>query len=104
MFVHVDRISVGFGDLPPCAVSAQDFDVSAWAWVQAKVNRPALFCRVSGRSSRKERKRLWAWLTRCVYFPLAGLVDMSDECKNRFYLHKIISVCYFGTGSVCGRG
>ena len=32
--IHVDRISVGFGGVPPRAVSAPDLDVGAWAWVQ----------------------------------------------------------------------
>ena len=68
----MDRISVGFGGAPPWAVSAPGLDVGAWAWVQTRVNRPALSRRAGGRSSRQERKPLWAGLTRCVYFLLRG--------------------------------
>ena len=78
---------MAFRGAPPWAVSAPDLDVGAWAWVQTRVNRPALSCRAGGRSSRQERKRLWAWLTRCVYPSLAGYLDVS-ECKDRFYLNK----------------
>ena len=56
----MDRIGVGFGGAPPWAVSAPDLDVGAWAWVQIKVNRPALSHRTGVRSSRQDRKRLWA--------------------------------------------
>ena len=83
----MDRISVGVGGAPPWAVSAPGLVVGAWAWVQTRVNRPALSSRAGGRSSRQERKRLWAWLTRCVYFSLAGYLDVSER-KERFYLNK----------------
>ena len=51
------------------------------------VNRLALSRRAGDRSSRQERKLLWAWLTRCVFFSLAGQLDVF-ECKHRFYLIK----------------
>ena len=78
---------MGFGGAPPWAVSAPDHDVVAWAWVQTRGNRPALSRRAGGRSSRQERKRLWAWLTRCVYFSFAGGPYVS-ECKDRLYSNK----------------
>ena len=68
----MDQIGVGSGGAPPLAVSAPDLDVGAWAWVQTRVNLPAFCRRAGGRSSRQERKRLWAWLTWCVYFSLEG--------------------------------
>ena len=78
---------MGFGGAPPWAVSVPDLDVGAWAWVKTRVNRPALSRRAGGRLSRQERKRLWAWLTRCVYFSLAGQLDLSER-KDRFHLNK----------------
>ena len=78
---------MGFGGAPPWAVPAPDLDVGAWAWVQTRVNRPALSRHAGGRSSRQERKGLWAWLTRCVYVSLARKLDVS-ECKDRFYSNK----------------
>ena len=78
---------MGLGGAPSCAVSAPDLGVGGWAWVQARVNRPAFFRRAVGCSSRQERKRLCAWLTWCVYFSFAGYLDVS-ECKDRFYLNK----------------
>ena len=69
---HVDRISVGVGGVPPWGVSAPDLDVGGRAWVPTRLNWRALSRFTVGRSSRQERKRPWGWLTRCVYFFLAG--------------------------------
>ena len=80
---------MGFGGAPPWAVSSPDLDVGASAWVQTRVNQPALSRRAGGRSSRQKRKRLWAWLTRRVCFSLAGYLDVS-ECNDRYYLNTKI--------------
>ena len=96
----MDRISTEFGGALPWA-SAPGLDLGAWAWVQTRVNRPTLTHRAGGRSSRQERKRVWAWLIQCVYFFLAELLDVF-ECKDRFYLNKktyfeLSPVSYFRT-------
>ena len=54
-------------------VSAPDLDVGAWAWVQTRVNRPALSRPSGGRASRQEQKRSAAVVDPVCIFSSCGV-------------------------------
>ena len=87
----------GFGDASPWAVSAPDLDVGGWAWVQTRVNRPALSRRAGVCSLGQERRRRWAWLTRCVFYLLRSNSTFPNVRTSSASTKRHIPVLYFRT-------